>query len=448
MTDVIQASEKSHYLADLQLSGETQASDWLHGIRQSATENFHTLEFPHRRMDGWRLTNVSPLVRTAFRSRLQPELHAVDPEALAGTLFGLEDWTELVFVDGFYSPELSRTSANSGVHAGSLAEAVSSDNPVAREHLDKYIHGNGNVFSALNTAFLLDGAFVHVPRSKMASGPIHLVLVTTKPDEPTAVYPRNLIVVDEQAEATVVESYVGLDGTEDGDAVRFTDSVTEIVVGAGARLTRVKLVHEADTGYHIATTKVHQERDSSLQSFAMTLSGAIVRNGLSVHLGGEGAQCALKGLYLTQGSHLVDNALVVDHAVPHCSSWLGYKGILDDQSHGVFSGNVMVRRDAQKTDSNQLNNNLLLSDKATVDTKPLLEIFADDVKCTHGATVGQPPEEVVFYFRTRGIDESTALAMLTYGFADEVVEEIGLAPVCDRLRKFVFERYSPKRGVS
>jgi Fe-S cluster assembly protein SufD len=252
-------------------------------------------------------------------------------------------------------------------------------------------------------------------------------------------HPRNLIVVDRHSRAAFVESYVGLAGA----GGYFNNVVTEVHVGEGAAVRHLKVLHEAGDAYHLASIRVRQERDSTFRSFSFSQRAKIARNELAVLLDGEGCDCSLNGLYTADGDQLIDNMTFIDHAKPHCTSWIGYKGVLQDRSNAVFSGRILVRRGAQKTDSKQLNQNMVLSDKATVDTKPLLEIFADDVKCTHGATVGPPPRELVFYFQTRGMSEAMALGMLTYGFADEVVSQIDEGPVRERLERFVFDKYSP-----
>jgi Fe-S cluster assembly protein SufD len=298
---------------------------------------------------------------------------------------------------------------------------------------------NGNVFAALNSAFLTDGLFLHLPRGA-AAAPIHAIFLRTGAAARMAAYPRNLVVLDEQAEGALVETYADLTA----GAGYFNNVVAETALNPDAKLQRIKVVREHDESFHLATDKVAQGRASAYRSFTITLSGRIVRNELKTHLGGEGADASFNGLYTTDDSMLVDNHTEVEHAAPHCHSWIGYKGVLDDKSHAVFTGRVYVHQDAQKTDSNQLNQNYLLSDKATVDTKPQLEIFADDVKCTHGATVGQPPEQVVFYFQTRGIDRDTARSMLTYGFAEEVIADLPLEPVRKRLEAVVFDKYRPE----
>jgi len=286
---------------------------------------------------------------------------------------------------------------------------------------------------------LMDGSVVRIPRGSVTCPPIHVLFVTTGRDGSTAVHPRNLIVAEELTRSTLIESYVNVGGGE-----RFNNVVTEIDLGAGAGMTRFKLLNEGPNGYHLATTKVRQDRDSRFTSFSFFLGGKIARNELSVTLDEEGAECSLNGLYLAEQKQLVDSANAIEHKAPHCSSRIAFKGVLDGKSRAVFSGKVHVHRGAQKTDSNQLNQNLLLSDEATVDTKPLLEIFADDVKCTHGATVGRPPREQIFYLQSRGLSEAMARAVLTYGFADEVVREVDIEPLRKRLDKVVFDRYSPR----
>jgi Fe-S cluster assembly protein SufD len=431
--------DKTHYLADLERI-QPVPQDWVNVLRRKAVEQFTETEFPHRKMEQWRFTNVAPIVRTAFRSPVEPNAHGLSAADIAPLLYGETDWTELVFVDGFFAPELS--SGSEDIRAGSLAEAFAGDSRLVEQHLNRYLNGSGNAFTALNTAFLLDGAYVHIAKAKVVASPIHLLFISTERIGDVAAYPRNLIIAEQHAEATFVESHVSVAG----DKTYFNNVVTEISVGEGAKVHWYKILHEGENGYHLSSTRVHQERDSAFKSFSVYQSGRIARNDLGVVLDGEGADVSLNGLYMTDGDQLVDNAMSVDHAKPHCKSWIGYKGVLQDKSHGVFSGRVMVRRGAQKTDSNQLNQNMVLSDKATIDTKPLLEIFADDVKCTHGATVGRPPKELVFYFQTRGMSEAMALGMLTYGFADEVVNQIEVDPVRARLEKFVYNKYSPIPG--
>lgn len=439
MSEIVNpGADRAHYLADLERVLPS-GPDWVSALRQTAAAQFANAEFPHRKMEQWRFTNVAPILRTSFRSLVSPRRDALTVH-VERFRYSEPGWTELVFVDGFYAPSLSRIAGT--ITAKSLMSAVRDDDALARAHLNRYLNGTANAFTMLNSAFLLDGAFVHVPHDAIAEGPVHLLFVSTGEESDTAVYPRNLILIDRNAQVSIVESHVSLNAR-----TRYlSNAVAEISVGDGANVTYHKLIAEADEAFHLATARVRLGRDSSYRSYTICQSGKIVRNEISTLLDGEGAHCSLNGLYMTAGDQLVDNPIAIEHAKPHCTSWIGYKGVLQDKSHAVFTGKVYVRRDAQKTDSNQLNQNLVLSDKATIDTKPQLEIFADDVKCTHGATVGPPPRELVFYFRTRGMSEATALAMLTYGFADEVVNQIEIGPVRKRLEDFVFNKYSPIPG--
>ncbi|MDX9973635.1 MAG: Fe-S cluster assembly protein SufD [FCB group bacterium] len=437
MTELVQASEKELYLSDLKKVEAVAAPAWLKRIREAGATRFGELEFPHRKMEQWRFTNVGPIVGTRFASNTEPSA-APNADAVKPLLFGEEGWTELVFVDGFYSAALSRLGElPRGVRAGSLAEAVAKGDALVEAHLSRYAGVNGNIFSALNAAFIQDGAFVHVPADVVVEQPIHLLFVSTaRPD--TASYPRNLVVLERQAEAQIIETYASL-----ADGRYFTNAVTELALGEGANLKRYGVQREAREAYHLSTVKAHQERSSVFTSYAVSMGAKIGRNELISTLDGEGAECSLNGVYMVDGDQLIDNATSIEHMHPHGTSWIGYKGILDDKASAVFSGQIYVARDAQKTDSKQLNNNLLLSDTATINTKPLLEIYADDVKCTHGATVGPPPEEIIFYFQTRGMSAAMARGMLTYGFAGEIVNAIGVKPLRDRLDKFVYDRYSP-----
>ena len=441
MGEALEELPKSHYLDDLKRLAPSGAPRFLATVRSAGEEAFRTTPYPNTRMEEWRQTNITPIVKTPYRSSVGAPVHTVAAAQIQPFLYGDGTWTELVFVDGFFSEALSvQPSLPSGVVARSLDAAVASNaSPQIEQHLGKYL-ANRNTFTALNSAFLQDGAFVHVPKDIELEYPIHIVSVTSARQADTAAYLRHLIALEESARASVVTSYVSLAGN-----TRYLNNVVEeVALGQNAQLDRYKITEEGASGNHLATAEIHNERDSRLNSYSMTLAGNIVRNQLCINLDGEGASCQLAGVYLNDEERLIDNSINITHAKPHCSSRIAYKGILGDKSKAVFLGKVDVVRDAQQTDSDQLSNNLLLSDTATIDSKPQLEIYADDVKCTHGTTIGPPHEDVVFYFRSRGIDEATARGMLTYGFADEIVAGIKVKPLAERLRKFIFDKYSPK----
>ena len=315
-----------------------------------------------------------------------------------------------------------------GVKAGSLASALDSDGGLLEEHLARYASYRRNAFTALNTAFVEDGAFVYLPKDAVVKEPIHLLFLSTASKDPAVCHPRNLIVAGSSAQATVIESYAGLEG-----GVYFTNAVTEIVTGEQSRIDHTRLQRESERAFHVATMEVSQHRDSAFASRSISIGAKLVRNDLNVLLNGEGCDCTLDGLYLAGGEQHVDNHTTIDHAKPHCSSRELYKGILDGKSTGVFNGKIIVRKDAQKTDARQTNNNLLLSEESLINTKPQLEILADDVKCTHGATIGQLDEEALFYLRTRGIGDAAARSLLTYAFASEIIGRIRIQPIQCRL---------------
>lgn len=434
---------KDSYLADAETlnspARRNGAPEWLLQTRQSAQEAFTTQEFPHTKMEEWRQTNIAPINRTPFRSVIAPT--GFIPAKSVLELYRYADWHTLVFVDGHYIPELSRAGKlPEGVWFGSLKAAMHDTEkaPLLKEHLNQVLQER-SAYTTLNTAFLQDGGFVHVAKNTVVEQPLHLVFVTSKREDDTAAYARNLIVLDQSSEATVVTSYVNLGG----DRQFCNNVVDEVVLGENAQLSYYKIVEEGENAHHLATTEVRQERDSRFTAYTMSLEGKTIRNQLCILLNDEGASCNLSGLYLNDGDRLIDNAIHITHAKPHCDSRIMYKGVLDGDSKAVFTGKVHVYRDAQRTDSDQLSNNLLLSDDATIHTRPQLEIYADDVKCTHGATIGSPPEPIIFYFRSRGIDEPTARAMLTYGFAEEVISDIEIPVLAERLGRYVYNKFSP-----
>ncbi len=441
MAEIKNEAEKAPYFAEWEKIRGRPGPDWVKAYREAGLRRFAELELPHRKQEAWRFTNVNPIIRTPFRAQVSSSGTSIGNHQLRPYQFEGPGWVEAVFVDGFFASELSRNiSPPDGSHVGSLLNAVEADDDKLIEYLGRLGNGAGNVFTALNAAFLLDGAWIRIPKETRLNRPMHLLFVSTLREQPMARFPHNVIVLEPMAEALVVESHVSL-----GNGERYlTNAVSQVFVGEGARLKRVKLLEEDRSGYHMASTYIHQEKDSSLLSFSFFLSGRIGRDEIRAVLAGEGIGCSLNGLYLAENDELVDNHTSIEHHAPHCTSWIGYKGVLDGKSHAVFTGRIRVERGAQQTDSKQLNQNLLLSDTATVNTKPLLEIFADDVKCTHGATVGQPPPEQIFYFRTRGMSEAMARGLLTYAFAEDVVQQVPVDCVRDRLDKFVFDKYSRK----
>ena len=409
-------------------------------MRRRAIERFAAVGFPTRDEEEWRFTNVAPIVRASFRPASDDasglSIESVAPWVFAGAA------ARLTFVDGRFAPTLSFVGdLPDGVFVGRLAEAIEAQREEVSQHLGEHRPGNRadtHAFAALNAALFRDGACLLLPRGARIEAPIQLLHVATGG---TMSFPRNLIVLGEDAQATVVETYGGIGGRagiETGESL--TVPVTEIVANANANLRHVKVQREEREAFHVAAFELHQERSSRVASHSISLGGGIVRNDLHAVLAGEGADCVLNGLYLVEGRQLVDNHMRVEHAAAHCDSHELYKGVLDGKARAVFNGLIHVHPETQKTDAKQSNHNLLLSSEAIANSNPQLEIYADDVKCTHGSTVGQLNEDAIFYLRSRGIGIEAARSLLTYAFASELVERIPVEPVRHALEEFLFAR--------
>jgi Fe-S cluster assembly protein SufD len=380
------AVETGHWLE--QFTAQEQAGPWLRKLRENAFQRFVELGFPTTHDEDWRFTNVAPIARTRF-------------------------------VVG------QATGPSGNVAVGSLREAD-------REHLGKY--APQNAFAALNTAFLDEIAFVRISRGTVVEQPIQIAhLASGQVDGLPHLHPRTLILVEADAHCTIVETYKGT-------GEYFTNAVTEIVAGEGAVIDHYKLQQESPEAFHIATMQAQIGRSANFTSHSISLGGALVRNDVGATLS-EGAEATLNGLYIVNGTQHVDNHTAIDHAKPHGTSHELYKGILDGKASAVFNGRIMVRKDAQKTDSKQTNKNLVLSDEAVIDTKPELQIFADDVRCTHGATIGQLDAEALFYLQSRGIGKRQARSLLTYAFAQDIVDRIKVQELRDSLERVLFEKF-------
>jgi Fe-S cluster assembly protein SufD len=418
-----------------------ESPDWLEPIRRTAMDRFARTGFPSPREEEWRFTPLAPIVQTSWRPAVGAD-EGITREQVAPFVFGHPEWCRLVFVNGEHAPDLSFAgSLPDGVIATSLAEALRNGGDLLQRHLARYARVDENPFTALNTALFRDGGFVHVPAGVDLSLPINLVFLTTGESAGTVIHPRNLILVERNARASVVESYVTL-----APGARYwTNPVTEVWTGANTWVEHTRIQRESEAAYHVATTQAEVSRDSHYRSFSMAMGAALARHNLNARLADQYAEALLYGLYITHGEQLVDNHTVLYHDHPNGHSWEVYKGILDGRSRAVFNGKVLVKPEAQKTDAKQTNRNLVLSDFARVDTKPQLEIFADDVKCTHGATVGQLDEVALFYAQSRGLAAEEARRLLTYAFAAEVIEEVALEPVRTELNRLLLERLDERR---
>jgi Fe-S cluster assembly protein SufD len=395
---------------------------WLSQIRERGLASFDALRFPTaaRGNEAWKYTNVSPIANSAFEYVFPAEGDGVSPSRVRRLAPWDDDWATMVFVDGSLSESLSNVPEQGDeLRLSNLAGTVSRDGDVFEAHLGRYADADGDGFTAVNTAFLRDGAFAHLPDSSSEEATLHLVYVTTEHDRQIVTHPRTLVVTGRHTKLNVVESYVS-----ECPGSYFTNAVTELVVGEGAEIEHYRYMMEGPRAFHIGNTQVHLDRDSTFSSVSFSRGSRIARNGLSVLMDGPGSSCNLYGLYRTSGRQHIDNHIDVDHAKPHASSDQLFKGILAGRSRAVFSGRVLVRENAQKTFARQSDKNLLLSEGARINTKPSLEIYADDVQCFHGATAGAVADEALFYMRSRGLDEETAKALLVRGFASEIIEKV------------------------
>jgi Fe-S cluster assembly protein SufD len=411
---------------------EAEGPAWAFALRKAAMSRFEGLGFPTINDEDWRFTSVAAIAGLPFRPVTEPTPHVRIPKYSFSSLKA----SRLVFVNGHFAPEQSHIIPQpDGIKISSLAAAMKTDAALVEKHLGRHANDEKNAFTALNTAFFTDGAFIHVPAGKSVAEPVHLHFVTTSAEAGATTNPRNLIIAEKGSHLTVVESYVS---TVHG--ATFTNAVEELVIAEGAVVEHCKFQDENPEAYHIAGIYAHLGRSCNFIAHSIATGAKLSRNNIRTSLDEEGVECVLNGLYLTRDEQLADHHMVVEHAKPHCNSHEYYTGFLAGKSRGVFHGRILVRPDAQKTDAKQTNKNLLLSDDATVDTKPQLEIYADDVKCTHGATVGQLNDESIFYLRSRGIGADTARRMLIHAFAGEIIDRIRFQPVREEMDQIVWDR--------
>ncbi len=426
------STEIQNYLNDFEQLGNDIKSDWFSEQRHSALSLFKESGFPGTRQENWKYTDTRPITKKAFSS-LNDQGISINNDDIDAVRFKDLDCYELVFINGVYSEEHSHINdLPENVVIENMAAALGKDNELLAKHLAQYADNNVSAFTALNTAFIQHGTYINIPKNTVVDKPINILYLAKDNTQPFATHPRNLIVMGEHSEATLIESYVGLD-----HANYFTNAVTEVSLSASSILKHYKIQQESLNAYHIGNLNVMQDKDSRFESNSISLGGSLVRNDIHGHLAAEGANIIMNGLYMTSDKQHVDNHTRVDHLKPNTHSSENYRGVLNGKSRAVFNGKVVVHPQAQKIEAHQNNANLLLSDDAEIDTKPELEIYADDVKCSHGATVGQLDENMLFYLRSRAIDEETARSLLTYAFADEVISDISFTPVKNRLEYLI-----------
>jgi Fe-S cluster assembly protein SufD len=428
---------KNYQLSNFQLfenrlNGEKNLP--VHSLRKEAICKFSELAMPTTKDEEWKYTNVSPILN--FNFKLASDIKVdVKKEDIKSHFYNEKRFYTVVFVNGVFSKNLSNLKGlNDKLVITDLTSALKNNPELILKYLGKYAGYTKNIFTALSTAYINEGTFIQVKDNSVIDKPIQILYVTSTNEE-VIFNPRNLFIIGKNSNVKILENYFSLTG-----AVYFTNAVTEIAVDENAVVEHIKIQNENLNAFHISTTQINLERTSKFSSFNIDFGGSLVRNDVNLLFNDVTGECNLNGLYLAQGIQHIDNHTLIDHAKPQCLSNESYKGILSGKSHGVFNGKILVRRDAQKTNAFQQNKNLLLSKDALIDTKPQLEIFADDVKCSHGATVGQLDKDALFYLKSRGIGEEEAKVILIYAFASDVVRSIGIKEVRERLEKLLAEK--------
>jgi Fe-S cluster assembly protein SufD len=410
---------------------------WLQELRAQGLQQFQRQGLPHAKSEAWKYTSVKPLSDIPFTLGHPYKPEAVDIDHLACTRFGQPQGIRISLVNGRFAPSLSYGIGNkNGVQIKSLAQALRDDPDWIRRYLGTQAPVDREPFVALNTAFIDDGAVIRIPKGGIVKEPIELSCYTLPNGSFCASHPRLLVVAEAGSQASVIVTYAG----RRGEKPYFTNAVTEIFVEPSAILHHYRLQDECEQSYHLSSLGVRQGRDSRFSSTGVSIGSRLSRHEINCLLAEPGADCALHGLYMAHGAQHVDHQTKIDHAKPHGTSRELFKGIMDDQAHGVFNGQILVREKAEKTRSSLTNNNLLLSREAKVDTKPLLEIFNDDVKCSHGATIGRLDENQIFYLRSRGLDQAFARNLLSYAFASEIVQELKFPALRSHLEEILLNR--------
>jgi Fe-S cluster assembly protein SufD len=423
------------YYRDFENGLNGESTPELNSLRQKALETFNELPLPTTKDEEWRYTNISPLLKHNFS--VASKESTLSKEQLSKYQFDKLKSHQLVFINGNYSAEYSKLKKlPEGVIIGSLPNAIKNYPEIVAKHFGNYADNEHQIFTALSTAYTKDGAFVYVPDGKVVEDAIHIIFITSEEKEKIITQPRNLFVAGKNSQLTIIEHYVS-----DNENIHFTNSVTEIFTDENATFDHIKLQEESKKAFHIARMEVDLERYSNFRSFSFSKGAAITRNNFNSKFNDESSECTLNGLFLIEDEQLFDTHTLIDHAKPNCNSHELYIGILDDKAKGVFNGKVLVRQDAQKTNAFQKNNNIILSDDALVNTKPQLEIFADDVKCSHGATIGQIDEDAKFYLKSRGIGEKAATAILLNAFATDVITSIIVEPVREYIKEILSKRF-------
>lgn len=430
---------KNRYLKNYELFENSLNGDKLSSItslRKNALQKFSELDFPTVKDEEWKYTSIAPLLQHNFIPGIEKKILSQDQ--VRNFLFDTMESNVVVVINGHYSDELSSLrEIPEGVRITSISKAISGNLPLIEKHFGKYADFSNHIFTSLSTAYTKDGVLIHIPEGKILKRPIHVLYITSSGNEKLLIQPRNLFVAEPDSQATIIEHFVNIDSD-----IYFTNTVTEIVLGENAVLDHLRLQEESKSAFHIGRMDVDLERTSNFTSHFISLGASLSRNDFNARFNEEGGECTFNGLFLTEDNQLFDAHTLIDHAKPYCSSHEHYKGVLNHKSRGVFNGKVIVRPDAQKTNAFQENNNIILSQEALVNTKPQLEIFADDVKCSHGATIGQLDKEAMFYLRSRGLGEETARAILIHAFASDVIRSVKVDAVRNYIEEILTKKFN------
>ena len=421
---------------DWQSHAQADDPSWIKELRQSGIASFASLGFPTTKNEEWKYTNVEPVVSRPF-GLANGEVRSLAAANVLSNAFVEVSAPRLVFLNGVYSPALSSIGdLPNGVRFTALSKLLKSSDAAPLSQMGRHANHRRNAFVALNTAFMAEGAVVMIPAGCRWPQPIYVVYASGANERPVVSHPRTLIMLGAGSEVSIVESYVSVNG-----GMYFSNAVTELIGEPDASAHHYRLQREGADAFHMGTLAASLGRGCHLTAHAITLSGALVRNDVHVSLDGEGAECVLNGLYLGADKQHIDNSTEIEHAKPRARSLELYKGILDGASHGVFNGKIIVHKDAQKSDARQTNKNLLLSGDAVVNTKPQLEIYADDVKCSHGSTIGQLDPDALFYLRSRGLGPDEARSLLSFAFASDIVGRIKVTPLRQRLDDYLAAKF-------
>jgi len=413
------------------LNGEANSA--VHEVRKKGFEKFNSLDFPTQHNEEWKFTSVKPLLAHQFDA--STDFSEINKSEIARYLFDEKIYSTMVFVNGIYNEKLSDIKKHEDkLEIMPLSKAIKAGNAEIIKYAMEVLDKGADVFSSLNTAFMTDGTFIKLKENEVIDSPVQMLYITSNKKE-AVTHPRNIFVIGKQSSIKLIETYAGLT-----EVPYFTNSFTIIKVHESGKIEHTKVQDETETSFHISTLEVSQDKGSHYAGYNVNFGGSLVRNNLNIHLNGKETETTLNGLSLSKGTQHVDNHTLINHLEPHCNSHQLYKSILDDSSRIVFNGKIFVKRDAQKTNAFQENKNIILSEDAQVNTKPQLEIFADDVKCSHGATIGQLDKDALFYLKSRGFGHEEALATLIYAFASDVVHSIQLPMVRDRLESILSEK--------